>query len=102
MYVCLKEGLIPTLNYEINLSISRRMRWVGHVARVGESRGAYRVLVRNLMERDHLEDSGVDGRVILKRIFKKWDEGGMNLIAVAKNRDKWRGLVNAVMNLRVP
>jgi hypothetical protein len=41
-----KDGLIPTLNYEINVNISRRMRWVGHVARVGERRGEYRVLVR--------------------------------------------------------
>jgi hypothetical protein len=41
------------------------MRWVGHVACVGERRGAYRVLVGHLRETDHLEDLVVDGRIIL-------------------------------------
>jgi hypothetical protein len=41
---------------------SRRMRWAGHVARMGERRGIYRVLWGNLRERDHLGDPGVDGR----------------------------------------
>jgi hypothetical protein len=48
-----------------------------------------------------LEDTGVDGRVILKWIFKKWD-GGMDWIDVAQDRDKWRALVNAATKLRVP
>jgi hypothetical protein len=42
----------------------------------------------------------VGGRIILKRIFEKWD-GGMDCIDVAQNREKWRAVVNAVMNLRV-
>jgi hypothetical protein len=50
---------------------------------------------------DHLEDLGVDGRIILKLIFKKWD-GGMDWIDMAQDRDRWRALVSAVMNLRVP
>jgi hypothetical protein len=54
---------------------SRRMRWAGHVARMEERRGVYRVLVGNLREIDHLEDPGVDGRIILRRIFSKWDVG---------------------------
>jgi hypothetical protein len=48
-----------------------------------------------------LGDSGVDGRIILKGIFKKWD-GGMDWIELAQDRDRWRVLVNAVMNVRVP
>ena len=49
------------------------MSCAGRVARMGDIRGAYRVLVRDLRERDHLEGLGVDERIILKLIFKKWD-----------------------------
>jgi len=42
---------------------------------MGERRGVNRVLVRNLRERDNLEDSGVDGRIIVRWIFRKWDVG---------------------------
>jgi hypothetical protein len=52
---------------------SRRIRWAGNVARMGERRGIYRVLVGNLRERDHVGDPGVDGRIILRWIIRKWD-----------------------------
>jgi hypothetical protein len=47
---------------------SRRMRWAGHVSHLGE-----RVLVGKLEGKDHLEDTGVDRRIILRWIFRKWD-----------------------------
>jgi len=54
---------------------SRRMRWAGHVASMGERKGVYRVWWGNLNERDHLEDPGGDGRITLKWIFRTWDGG---------------------------
>jgi len=56
----------------------------------------------NLRERGHLKDSGVDGGIILRWIFRKWDVGGMDWIELAQDRDRWWAVVNAVMNLRVP
>jgi hypothetical protein len=54
----------------------RRMRQAGHVAAMGERRGAHRVLVGiTESKRDHLGDPGVDGRIILRWISRKWDEG---------------------------
>jgi hypothetical protein len=54
-----------------------------------------------LRERDCLKDPGMDGRIILKWIFEKWD-GGTGWIDLAEDRDSWRAVVNAVMNLQVP
>jgi hypothetical protein len=54
---------------------SRRLRWAGQVARMGEERGAYWILVERPEGRHHLGDPGVDGRIILRWIFGKWDGG---------------------------
>jgi len=67
---------------------SRRMRWAGNVARMGRGKAYTGFWWGNVRERDHLGDPGVDGRMILKRL--------------PQDRDRWRALVNAVMNLRVP
>jgi hypothetical protein len=54
---------------------SRRMRWAGHVERVGEKEVYAGIWWGNLKEREHLEDPGVDRRIILRGIFRKWDVG---------------------------
>ena len=55
----------------------------------------------NLRAEDDMEDSGVDGRIILKWVFEKWD-GDLERIDLPQDRDRWLALVNAVMNLLVP
>jgi hypothetical protein len=54
-----------------------------------------------LRERDYLEAPDVDGGIILRWIFRKWDED-MDGIDLAQNRNRWRTVVNVVMNIRVP
>jgi hypothetical protein len=66
-----------------------------------ERRGAYRVLVGKPEGKSHLEDPGVDRRIILNFIFRKYD-GGMDLIDLAQKRDGWRDLVSAVMKVLDP
>jgi len=57
----------------------------------------------SLMERHNLEDRSIDGRILLRWIFRKWDgKGGMDWIDLAEDRSKELDLVNVVMNLRVP
>jgi hypothetical protein len=73
----------------------RKMRCVRNVARMG---GFW---CGNLRERAHLEDPGVDGKIILKWIFEKYD-GGMDRIDLAQDRNRWQDLVNSIMNRRIP
>jgi len=77
------------------------MRWAGHVARMGEERGCIGSRWGKRKEGDHWEGLGVDGRIILERISRRWDVY-MDWIGLAQDRDWWRTLVSAGLNLRVP
>ena len=78
---------------------SKRMRWAGHVARVGERKGVYRVLVGK-----------PEGKRPLGRPRHRWEDNikvglqelGMDWIKLAQDRDRWQALVNVITNLRVP
>jgi len=76
------------------------MRWVGNVACMGRAEVYTRFWWVNLRERPHLEDQGVDGDI--KTDLQEVGCGGMDLIDLAQDRTRWRALVNAVMNHRVP
>ena len=67
------------------------------MARIGDRRGTPAFWWGDLRVRDTLEDPVVDGRIILKFIFKKWD-GGMDWIDLAHDIDRWQELVKALMN----
>ena len=95
------NGLYSSPNI-VRVIKSRRMRWAGHVARIGEERGTYRVLVRK-----------PQGKRLLGKPRRRWGDnirmdlqevgcGYGDWIGLAQDRDGWRKLVNAVMNLRAP
>jgi hypothetical protein len=78
---------------------SRRMRWAGHVACMGEERKVYKVLVGK-----------PEGKRPLGKPRRRWEDGirmdlrdlrGVDWIRLAQDRDRWRAVVSAVMNLRV-
>jgi hypothetical protein len=81
----------------IRIMTSRRMRWAGHVAQMGEKRNAYRLLVgkpEGKRPRRWLDNIRMDlGEV-------EW--GDVDWIGLAKDRNRWRAVVNVVINLRVP
>jgi hypothetical protein len=81
---------------------SRRIRWAGHVARVwGRGEMCAGFWWGNLRERGRWRDPGEDEKIILGWIFKKWDVSE-DWIGLAQDRYRWRALVSAVRNLRVP
>jgi hypothetical protein len=81
----------------------RRMRWGACSTYGGKREMPTGFWWGDLREGDHLGDPGVNGRIILKWIFKTWHGAwGMDWIELAQDRDRWRALVNSVMNLRVP
>ena len=74
------------------------MGWAGHVARMGEERGAYRVLV-GILEGRRPRRRWVDN---IRMDLQEVGCGYMDQIGLAQDRDRWRTLVSVIMNLRVP
>jgi hypothetical protein len=86
----------------IRMLKSRRMRWAAHLARMGETRNAYRILVEKK-----------EGKRQIGRPRRRWEDNiemdlreigwvGIDWIELAQDRDQCRAVVNTVMNLRVP
>jgi hypothetical protein len=80
---------------------SRRMKWAGHVACMGEWRNVYRVLVGKSEEKDHLKDQDVDRRMGSKWTLERLVGGDVEWIHLVQDRDCWWAVVNAVINLMV-
>ena len=81
---------------------SRRIRWVRHVARMGEERGVYRVLVGKPERRRPLGRPRFRWVDNIRTDLQEVGRGYVDWIGLAQDRDRWRTFVSAVMNLRVP
>jgi hypothetical protein len=81
---------------------ARRMRWAGHVARMGEVRGAYNILVGRPEGRRPLGTPRCRWEDNNKMDLREIGFEDVEWIHFAQDRDRWRALVNTVMNLRVP
>jgi len=82
--------------------IKSRIRWAGHVARMGERRDVYRVLVEKPEGKRPLGRPRRRCEDNIKIDLQEVGCGGMDWIDLAQNRDRWRELANAEMNLRIP
>ena len=81
---------------------SRRMRWAGHVARMGEGRGLYRLLVGKPDRKRPLGRPKRSWEGNIKMGLEEMEWGSMDWIDLAQDRDRCQAFVNAVTNLRVP
>jgi hypothetical protein len=81
---------------------SRRVRWAGHVARMGEERGVYRVLVGRPKGKRPLGKPRRMWEDNIKMDLREIGIDGTNWIQLAQDRVQWRAFVNTVMNLRFP
>ena len=81
---------------------SRRMRWAVHVTRMGEVRGAYRVLVGKFEGKRPLRRPRLRWEDNIKMDLENTGYGGMDWIELVQDRERWWAFVNEVMNLRVP
>jgi hypothetical protein len=80
---------------------SRRMRWTGHVAPMGEGRNVYRVLVGKPEGKRPLERHQCRWEDGIKMGLREIGSGGVEWIHLAQDRDRWQAVLNAVMNLQV-
>jgi hypothetical protein len=86
----------------VRVNKSMRMRWAGHVARIGECRGVYWVLVGSPGGKRTLGRPGCRWEENIKMDLTEIGIDGANWIRLAQDRFQWRASVNTVMNLRVP
>jgi hypothetical protein len=81
---------------------SRRMRWAGHVARIGEDRGVHRMLVGKPKEKSPLGRPRRRWEDNIKMDLQEVGGGRGDWMELAQDRDRWRALVGTVRNFRVP